>query len=161
MASMHAPRARYRQDSLRLEEARRELRNARFEGRSEDERITVTVNADGRLDDLRFDPRVFRSPVDSEGIAAAVKYAYDRATEAATGRKNELYGSIFGTDVLDLAARDAGDEAVQVLQLGRALMERSGAELGVTEQRDDRAATNSGPSRRPSGRRGLGAYGMG
>lgn len=79
----------------RFEDVRERLERARYEGSSDDERITASVDSTGHLVGLDIDPRVFRSP-DSQGLAAAIVLAVERAASLATEGSNEIVRDVLG-----------------------------------------------------------------
>lgn len=82
----------------RFEDVRERLELARYDGSSDDERITAKVDSTGHLVGLEIDPRVFRSP-DSEGLAAAILAAVERAAVLAIEGSNEIVRDILGDDM--------------------------------------------------------------
>lgn len=107
----------------RLAEAKDELATASFTGGSDDDWITVTVDAAGRLTDLVINPRILRRP-DSEGLAAAVLTAYQRAFAQATQRSNDLWKYVLPADLAPAEADEStGRDLIQ--NVGRALTKPS------------------------------------
>lgn len=82
----------------RFEDVRERLERARYDGVSDDERITARVDSTGHLVGLDIHPRVFRTR-DSEGLAEAILLAVERAAALATEGSNEIVRDVLGEDM--------------------------------------------------------------
>lgn len=120
MAGLEELRAKHQEMSSALAEVRAELASATFVGQSDDERVTVTVDATGRFAGVDFDPRSFRSITDSKAVADSVGLAFERAHAAMVARRNELFRPILGPDY-DAGVADDDDFASRAVQVGRHL----------------------------------------
>lgn len=81
-----------------FDDVRERLVRARYEGRSDDDRITALVDSTGHLVGLTIDPRVFRAP-DSDGLAEAILTAVRNAAAAATEGSNEIVREVLGANL--------------------------------------------------------------
>jgi DNA-binding protein YbaB len=88
-ASVGTPGDDYAERTRRLDQMRRDLEEVEATARRPDGLITVVVGAQGRLRDLRLDPRVYRK-LDSGDLARAILELTSEATAEVTERMRQI-----------------------------------------------------------------------
>lgn len=104
-----------------LDAVRDRIAEGQFDGSTDDGHIMVTVDSEGRLLDVRFDPRAFRR-VDSEGFRESVLLAYERATAEARRNTEEALQEVLGPAVTLDGLESAGGLPQLLRSVGQHLM---------------------------------------